>query len=255
MTAMTTTLYQLRLSHFNEKARWTLDHKRVPHVRRTFLPAFHVAAAIGLKRQQTMPILDLDGDRIGDSADIADALEKRYPDPPLYPEDPEERSRALELERYFDEELGPDIRRVFFLHMLAEVPHELRDTYTLSAGRLAKGAYDVLWPVTEIGMRRSMEVTPEAAERSTARTVAALDRIEAELGDGEYLVGDRFGIADLTAASLLFPLLRPPEFQYAYPPAAPGLEALRAELGGRPAYRWALEMWHRHRPESAAIED
>ena len=37
-----------------------------------------------------------------------------YPEPPLYPQDPGERRRALELEEHFDEELGPHIRRWLF---------------------------------------------------------------------------------------------------------------------------------------------
>ncbi len=249
----TPTLHQLRLSHFNEKARWTLDLKRVPHVRRTYLPAFHVVNAMILNRQQTMPILDLDGERIGDSADIVDALERRNPDPPLYPDDHDDREKALELQRYFDDDLGPDVRRVLFFHVLRETPGELRDTYTLSAGRAAKAAYDVMYPLTKVAMRQSMSVSAEETERSLERTVAALDRIESELGSGEHLAGGRFSVADLTAASLLFPLLRPPEFQYPYQPAAPGLDALRGELSSRPACEWALEMWRRHRGESAEI--
>ena len=31
-------LWHFRISHFNEKARWALDWKRVPHVRRAVLP-------------------------------------------------------------------------------------------------------------------------------------------------------------------------------------------------------------------------
>ena len=40
---------------------------------------------------------------------------------------------------------------------------------------------------------------------------AALDRLESELGVSEYLVGEEFTVADLTAASLFYPLVLPPE--------------------------------------------
>ncbi len=39
-------------------------------------------------------------------------------DPPLYPTDPVERRRALALEDWFDENLGPAVRRYVF-HALA----------------------------------------------------------------------------------------------------------------------------------------
>ena len=50
---------------------------------------------------------------------IIAALERRWPEHPLYPEDPDERRRALELEDYFDEQLGPQIRLLGW--------HELRN--------------------------------------------------------------------------------------------------------------------------------
>jgi hypothetical protein len=57
---------------------------------------------------------------IGDSTRIIEALERRWPDPPLYPAEAELRERALELDEYFDEELGPEIRRVFLYRLFAD---------------------------------------------------------------------------------------------------------------------------------------
>jgi glutathione S-transferase len=58
----------------------------------------------------TLPILFLDGRAIGDSTHIIAVLEERYPEPPLYPGDAAARQRALALEDYFDEQLGPALR-------------------------------------------------------------------------------------------------------------------------------------------------
>ena len=78
-------------------------------------------------------------------------------------------------------------------------------------------------------------------------TVAGFDRLEAELGDGDYLVGGRFTIADLTAAALFYPVVLPPEA-----PQLPGelpqpYERFRASVRGRRGYRWVEEMFRRHR--------
>jgi len=35
-------LWQFTSSHFNEKARWALDFKHVPHIRHSLIPGFHV---------------------------------------------------------------------------------------------------------------------------------------------------------------------------------------------------------------------
>ena len=105
-------LWHLKVSHYNEKARWALDYKGIPHVRRAVEPGRHRRMARELTGGSTFPVLSLDGEAIGDSTQIIAALERRKPDPPLYPTDPGERRRALELEEFFDEELGPYTRRL-----------------------------------------------------------------------------------------------------------------------------------------------
>jgi len=55
----------------------------------------------------------LDGRAIGDMTHILAALEERCPEPPPYPGDPAARQRALALEDYFDEQLGPALRAAF----------------------------------------------------------------------------------------------------------------------------------------------
>ena len=75
---------------------------------------------------------------------------------------------------------------------------------------------------------------------------SALDRLEQELDGGEYLVGGRFTVADLTAAALLYPLVLPPVGpRLPDPPEA--LERFRAPLKERAGYRWVEEMFRRHR--------
>src|SRR3954462_5570253 len=89
-------LWHLKVSHYNEKARWALDYKRLPHVRRAALPGRHTKIARGMGAGRTFPVLMLDGQALGDSTLIIEALERRYPEPPLYP-DAEDRRRALEI--------------------------------------------------------------------------------------------------------------------------------------------------------------
>jgi glutathione S-transferase len=113
-------LWHIKISHYNEKVRWALEHKGVEHDRKAPMPGAHMAVALWLTRGRsyTFPVLQLDGRAIGDSTAVIAALEERYPEPPLYPPDEIERRRALDLEDWFDEELGPYIRRFAF--------HELR---------------------------------------------------------------------------------------------------------------------------------
>src|SRR5438270_8288777 len=93
-------LWQLKVSNFNEKARWALDYKRVPHRRKAATPGPHAKIAERLTGGRTFPILVIDGEAIGDSTRIIATLERRYPDHPLYPSDQEQREYALGLEEY-----------------------------------------------------------------------------------------------------------------------------------------------------------
>ena len=249
-------LWQLRISHYNEKVRWALDYKRIPHLRRSLLPGLHSAKAKALTGDcATTPVLTLDGRSIGDSTRIIATIEDRWPEPPLYPEDEAELRRALELEEFFDEELGPHIRRAAY-QQLIDHPDKLVPLMTDGQPWWTRMLVRGTFPVLRAGMRRTLEITPEAAEASRAKTVAAIERLEDEIGPSGYLVGDSFTVADLTAAALLYPVAQPPEFPYplvADPPAS-AIEYL-APLAQRPGGQWVAEMYRRHRqiaPEPAS---
>src|SRR4030095_861165 len=113
MATTVPTLWHITISHDSEKARWALDYKAIPYRLRAPLPGAHIPVALWLTRGRhyTVPVLDLGGERIGDSTAIIAALEQRHPQPALYPRAGAQRRRALALEEYFDEEVGPYVRR------------------------------------------------------------------------------------------------------------------------------------------------
>src|SRR2546429_8513887 len=121
--AMQPTLWHITISHYSEKVRWALDYKSIPYRLRAPVPGAHIPVALWLTygRHYTLPVLDLGGERIGDSTAIIAALEPRQPEPPLYPRAPEQRRRALTLEEWVDEQLRPDMRRLVF-HELGRGP-------------------------------------------------------------------------------------------------------------------------------------
>jgi glutathione S-transferase len=242
-------LWHIAVSHYSEKARWALEHKSVSHVRRTPPPGVHMPVAYVLSRGRTitLPILELDGERFADSTDIIAALERRFPEPALYPQNPDERRRALALEDWFDEQLAPYIRRLGFYELRRE-PELLAEVAGRAAPELAARFGPALIPYTRtfVGRRYRASDAP-GAEHARAQILAALDRLEAELDGREYLVGERFTVADLTAAALFYPLVRPadgPQFIERMP--AP-YEAFRASVSERPGYRWVQDVYARHR--------
>jgi glutathione S-transferase len=247
-------LWHIPVSHYNEKVRWALALKGVEHERRAPPPPGHMVAAMWLTRgrQYTFPVLTLDGRHIGDSTSIIAALEERYPEPALYPADPAERTRALELEDYFDEELGPHIRLLVW-HELIKDRERMKELTARTApaplSRMPGLGSAVASAFVAVRFRAHDDERAETARRKVRE---ALDRLEAEL-DGDYLVGDRFTVADLTAASLFYPLVLPPEGPVVVRDPGAGFERFRQPLSERPGYRWVAETFARHRKPTGSV--
>lgn len=201
----------------------------------------------------TLPVLDLDGERIVDSTRIIAALEARQADPALYPADPEARRRALDLEDFFDEHAGHDMRRVGFWETRQNLGYALALMTTdqpRARAAVARAGLRVAFPFVWRYMSARYAFTEAAVKTSRETLVAALDRIEVERAGRDYLVGDAFTVADLTAAALLYPLAWPAEFQYELPKPPPSefFDSLR----DHPAVGWISETWRLHRGTSAA---
>jgi glutathione S-transferase len=251
----TPVLYHLEISHYNEKARWALDYKNVPHERRTPIPMLHMVQALAMTRKPTLPILRLNGKAIGDSTRIIEALEREYPEPPLYPKDGGDRRRALELEDFFDEELGPYIRRWIFYEGLEGLePKEFIEGVMANAPGAVKAIMRTTSPVATRALKLRYGITPADAQAARGKVAAAFDRVEQEIQPSGYLVGDSFTVADLTAASLLFPLVRPPEAPHRFEGRLPeAVMSFRDSMAEHPGYKWVEEIYRKHRGTSAAV--
>jgi glutathione S-transferase len=251
---VTPVLWHLEISHYNEKARWALDYKGVEHVRRAVTPGLQELTARRLRAGRTVPVLEMDGRAIGDSTKIIEEIERRWPEPPLYPADPQERSRALDLEDYFDEQCGPHARRVLFNDNLTE-PETFLAMFA-GADRRRIGPLETLTPLFCRLVKWRFRIRPETVEESREKVCAAFDRLEADIGPSGYLVGDSFTVADLTAASILGLIVVPPEFQYIklHPDERTAqFRRFRDSLEDHPGFKWVEDMYARHRGTSAAV--
>ena len=246
------TLWQLDYSHYAEKVRWALEYKGIDHIRRSPLPGTHIPVALVLTRgaQPTVPVLQIDGRTIGDSTEIIAALEAIHPEPPLYPVDAEERTRAIELEDWFDENLGPHARLLSFYELIQEPEVFAEVAASAVPGPLGKvkpavGAYARVFTSVRFGAN-----SDEAAERAREAIGVAFDKLEVELeeGNGEFLVGEHLSVADITAASLFYPVVAPPESPLdPNLPRPPAMERFRQSLSDRRGFKWVEETFRRHR--------
>jgi glutathione S-transferase len=94
---------------------------------------------------------------------------------------------------------------------------------------------------------RYKAASSDAADTARQKIMAAIDLLEAELGERAYLAGDRFTVADLTAAALLYPIVRPPEAPHVTDRMPEPFERFRDTLRERRGYRWVNQIFQRHR--------
>jgi glutathione S-transferase len=246
-------LWHLKVSHYNEKARWALDYKRLPHVRRAAIPGRHAAIAKGLGAGSTFPVLELDGKVLGDSTLIIRALERRYPEPPLYPDDPGERRRALEIEDFFDQELAPHLRLLVLEHMLPD--HRLLlGAFAPDLTAVRRLTARATYPMIRRKIVADFAIDRSGVDAAWSRCRLACERFAAELQPNGYLVGDGFTVADLTVAALFSPVVAPVEFPYPQPQRDhPRLADLRGMIDECGALDWTKWVYAHHRPRSMEV--
>src|SRR5215210_1437240 len=244
------TLWHLKVSPYNEKARWALDYKRVPHVRRAVTPIRHEIVSRRVGGRGTMPVLVMDGRAIGDSSQIVAELERRVPEPALYPTDPAERARALELEELFDEQLGPHMRRLVLHHALGD-PDLLLGAFTPDLRGLPRRTLRAAFPLARWNVRRGFGIDERRVEEAFGKLAAAGELLRAELRPSGYLVGDSFSVADLTLASMCAPAAAPEQFPYPQPQRGHRLFApLREALENTGLLVFTRQMYELHRATS-----
>jgi glutathione S-transferase len=246
-------LWHFPISHYNEKVRWALDYKAIPHVREALGPSY-MPRALWATRQGSLPILFLEGKAIADSTRIIEALESYAPDPPLYPADVAEVRRALALEDFFDEKVGHALRAVLLGPVFVDDPAAAVRILSTGMGDGAARTMRTILPVFSAFYRWRHKINDATVRAGHDQVRRAFDKVGTDLRSSGYLVGQGFTVADLTAAALLSPLVRPPELEYQTPgPVPDSILRLREEMSTHTAFLWVCEMYRRHRGRSSEV--
>lgn len=249
-------LLQFRHSPYNEKIRWALDLKRVSHRRRSLLPGPHMGVVKKLTGRTQTPVLVLDdGSVVAGSAGILEWLEKHHSEPRLIPDDPAQREQVLAIQRRFDEDITPRIRRAV-LDALLRRPRYFAAVFAEAESPLKQRLYSLIVPLAAPLVRKGNGITGAAA---TADGIAAgreaMDFVSEAAEEGGYLVGGRFTLADITAATTLATLARPANSPMQSPqPVDPLFADLIAPFQAHPAAQWVRDMYARHRVASADFD-
>jgi glutathione S-transferase len=201
-------IHGLIVSPFVRKARVVLTEKGIAH---ELVPANPLAPTPEFKKMSPLgkvPVLRHESLTLPDSSCIVAYLERRFPEPALFPQDPAQYGRALFYEEYSDSRI-----------------------------------YDTLGPVflQRVLLPRFANSTPDQARIQSCleRAPAVFDYLEGEIGDRQWLVGDRFSVADIAVAS--------PFINWRYAGERldgarwPRLVAYLERVHGRPSFRALLD--------------
>ena len=238
-------LFQFPGSHFNEKARWGLDWKGVPHERVSLMPGPHMRTMKKLTGGTSTPALVDGGDVVSGSTAILEHLERRFPEPALFPADAEQRRAALDIVGRWDDEVGPAVRLAKFFEVM-DADYAI-GTFCVGQPPLARGLYRAGFPIVSRVMRRSMRIDAENAAAGREITRQALDFVAKEPGPEGYLVGGRFSVADLTCAALLMPCVSVSAWGGPEEAATEPNRRWLARWSDHPGAEWVREIYRRHR--------
>jgi glutathione S-transferase len=210
---MAHTLVTMPFSHFCEKARWSLEAAGVPFREEGHCPLMHRFAVRRVGGRGSVPVLAVQGGPAIDDSPLivqyADA--QAVPDRKLWPAAGRARDEALELERQLDVDFAPHVRRFIYFHVLPRRDLAL-ELFRIDAPPREHAVARVAFPAMRVLMKRFMRIHEPGMRRSHGAMRRMFDAIGERLRDGRpYLLGDRFGAADIAFASFAAPMLQPPE--------------------------------------------
>jgi glutathione S-transferase len=107
-------LYGATPSPFFRKCRVVLEEKGIPYETERLAPVPKTPELLALHPMGKIPILRDGAVVVPDSSVICAYLEKKFPSPALYPDDPAEYAKALFLEEYADTKMGEVMGGIFF---------------------------------------------------------------------------------------------------------------------------------------------
>jgi len=198
-------LLQFSTSHYCRKARLAFGYKSISFQVENLTPALHIFRVKPLSGSHTVPVLlpQLKNcpSVVADSTEIIRFLEAYRSEPPLYFEDTLQQKEALRLEDYFDEFIGTAARFVYY-------------QFRANEGKQIDPSWMSQIMITVV--RSQYGINADSAKIAAAKIADAIAMLGEFWQDG-YLVGDRFSVADLTAAALLSPLGLIPTYRRNYP--------------------------------------
>jgi glutathione S-transferase len=221
------TLYVIPGSHPSRTAMLMLDRKGIAYKRVDLMPVISkgVLRVVGFPGI-TVPALKLDGNRIQGSREIGRELDRRVPEPRLYPSEPDARAAVEQAEGWGDESLQPVARRVLWNALRRDRSPLASYSEGAKLGIPIGLAVKTAAPIVALAARLN-GATDEQVRADLAALPGMLQRIDDWIAGG-VLGGAELNAADLQIATSVRLLMT--------------LQDLRAAIASRPAGELAMRV-------------
>lgn len=156
---------------------------------------------LAINPKAVVPVLVHDDTIIPESTVICEYAEEIFPDHPIYPADPKARAAVRIWTKAVDEELHPACSAITYVtshrHTILRNGVGNFDDFLKQGAREGVAARTLKWRWIQSGL-----AAPGAADKIRLYD-AYLQKMEAVLARSEWLVGDRFSMADIALAPYL----------------------------------------------------
>jgi glutathione S-transferase len=220
---------RVRMTLAEKGLEWTSHHLDL-RKKETVTPEY-----FGIHPKGLVPTLVHDGVVHIESNEIIEYLDQTFPDPPLQPQSTNERDKMREWLRTATQIHVPAVKTLIYTRKIGKVLHKneeedakyrslQRDPELLEFHSLAS---------TGIGLPK------EQVMRAEATLLRLFDVAERELSQHEWLVGNRFSLADISWVPLHFTLAGVDFPFHRYPHVGAWADAIRK----RPSFREGVLRW------------
>lgn len=201
-------LYQFELCPYCEKVRFILDYKGLEYSKTEVTPGVGQLELLRISGKTQVPVLK-DGETvITDSTEIANYLERKYPEPSLFPSDPLKKGFCLLMEEFADESMGVNSRKAFVgaLNQYSNFRSSILPSNTPDFLRgLVRSVPGELLDLMGTGVGLGGESVKEALKKLKQ----GLEALSLILANQPYLTGDQPTLADFAVAGLSLTLKFP----------------------------------------------
>jgi len=202
--------YAAEISYFSGKVRPFFRYKQIPYEEIAPTPQVYREVIIARTGLGFIPVVVTpDDETLQDTSDILDALERRFPTPPVYPPTPVQRVVAYLLEVYADEFCV--LPAMHYRWSFPESEAKAREDFARATGNpeTARPFADRMK-----GSLPLLGVHPESIPAIEAHLRDLLDILSRHFAVHDFLLGSRMSLADLA--------LLGPFYAHLYLDAVPG---------------------------------